>query len=134
GGLFQQMIGGPQDFVLGYAEHAGGGFVMTGHFGFSVSQSGPGTRIPHFLWSRKQSAGIGDRAPANGATMKDGCMPEETHIEKSAQPKPGTPKPAVQGPAGPRQVGCSPAPAHLHDGDFVSFFRQPVGGDTAAKT
>jgi len=59
--------------------------------------------------------------------MENGRMPEEPHVEKAAQAEPGTPQPAMDEPAGGRQIVRRPAPAHLHDGDFVALLRQAMG-------
>ena len=49
GDFFQKMIGGTEDFVLGYAEHARRGVVMTGHLGLPVREALPGAAFPNFI-------------------------------------------------------------------------------------
>lgn len=106
---------------------------MPGHFCSPVGQSGPGARFPDFLTGRKQSAGIGDRTAAHRATMEDGRMPEEPHVEEAAQTECGAPEPAMDGPTAVRQILGRPAPPHLHDGNTIALLHQPVGGHTAAE-
>src|SRR5208283_5098966 len=66
--------------------------------------------------------------------MEDGYTTEEPHIEKAAQAEFGAPKPAMDRPIGMWQIIRRPATAHLHDRDFIAFFRQSMGRNTAAES
>src|SRR5208282_373150 len=77
---------------------------------------------------------VGDRSATHRAAVEDGYMPEEPHIEEAAQAQVGTPKPAMDRPTGTRQIVRRPAPAHLHDRDFIPLLHQPKGRNTAAET
>src|SRR5271157_1275996 len=65
--------------------------------------------------------------------MEDGCVPEEPHAEETTEPQAGTPKPVPDRPTGAWQIFRRPAPAHLHDRDFVSLLHQAKGRNAAAE-
>jgi len=75
---------------------------------------------------RKQGTGVGDGSAADGAAMKNGCVPEQPHVEEASQAELGAPEPAMDGPTGVGQIGRRPAPAHLHDGNFVALLDQTM--------
>src|ERR1019366_2027131 len=120
------MVGWAEDLVLGDTQHAGGGAVVLWHLRFPIGQASPGTRFPYSLRRREQSAGISNGAAADGTAMKNGGVPEEPHVEEATQAEFGTPEPAMDRPTGARQRLGSPAPAHFHDTNFVTFFRQAM--------
>ena len=66
--------------------------------------------------------------------MKDGCVPEEPHVEKAAQAKLRTPEIATNRPTGARQVVRRPAPAHFHDGNPIALLHESMRGNAAAET
>jgi hypothetical protein len=65
--------------------------------------------------------------------MKDGHVPEETHVEETAQAKFGTPEPAMDRPTGSRQGFGYPTAAHFHHGNAVAFLRQAMRGHASAE-
>ena len=60
-------------------------------------------------------------------------MPEEPHVEKSAQAELRTPEIAMDGPTGARQGVRRPAPAHFHDRNPIALLHQSMRGNTAAE-
>jgi hypothetical protein len=106
---------------------------MPGHFRLPIGQGPPGTRFPHFRRRRQQRTGISDGPSTYRAAMEDSCVLEKPNIEEAPQAQAGTPKPAMNRPTGARQIVRRPAPAHLHDPDFVPLLHQSKGRNTAAE-
>src|SRR5512142_286525 len=133
GGPLEQVVGRSENGVLGHAQHARRGLIMPGHLGLPISQALPGTKGPYFFGRREQGSGVGDGASAHSAAMKNSGVPEQAHIEETAQTEAGAPEPAMNGPTRAGQGVLAPTPAHLHHGDFVTLFGEPVSCDTAAE-
>lgn len=90
-------------------------------------------RFPRLYPAGKQRASIGDRSSPNRATVKDGGVTEETHVEETTQSELRAPEPTMDGPTRSRKRFGRPPASHLDHGNLVSLLRQSERRNTASE-
>jgi hypothetical protein len=107
---------------------------MPRHFGLPISQILPRSAVPNLVGRTQQGAGVGDGSTANSAAVQNGDMAEKPHAEEAAQGQIWPPEPAIQRPAGEREIFWCPSAAHFHHCNAVALFGEAEGADAATES
>lgn len=106
---------------------------MLGHLRLPLRQTSPRSNFPNFVGRTEKRACICDGSAADRAAVENGGVPEETHVEKTAQTELRPPEPAMNGPARAGKRKGRPSAPHLEHGNSITFFHQPERRNAASE-